>query len=150
MIYQAKSGKRQLSPKALYRLAQSELKAGLNPPLLSAIEADESEEELGYLKTLLEGGQWTDDIEAQFAAIVGEELQWDSVIVAWDLLRDFLTAFFEGLKKHTPQNLPRYIDSEIPHLKTMLEGFEFNIRRTAEFAKRESQKQTTTPESASR
>ncbi|RYG95367.1 MAG: hypothetical protein EON58_14320 [Alphaproteobacteria bacterium] len=60
MIYQVKSGARQLSPKAEYRLAAAERKAGLAPPITTA--------------TIAEAGNADDGIKVFAKATASEQL----------------------------------------------------------------------------
>lgn len=124
MIYQVKSGKRQLSPKSLYRLATAEMEAGIKTPLMEQIEKDGGSDGLSVLKKILDQGKWDEDFEAQFAALMGQEELAEGVSTSWSLLEDLLNAFFDRVETH---QLPENLKNEIPILRSKLEGFDLDL-----------------------
>lgn len=134
MIYQVKSGKRALSAKALYRLAVAETESGIKTPLAEQLESVGTDDEIGDLRRIFERGDWSEDLDAQLAAILGEEVLAQSVLASWSVLEDFLNAFLHKISK--VPSVPNEIREEISPLRNQLKGFRFDLERLVERAKR--------------
>lgn len=133
-LFGYRSGKAKITPKAWSRLAQAETDAGIKTPLMERLAAfGEDEEE--SLRKVLETEDWNDDDEAQFAAFLGPELIGPMVLSCWDMVEASLRLFLKQAR--TAEDLPGFLDKEIPAIKNQLKGFRFQLDRFVDHAVRQ-------------
>lgn len=133
-LFRYRSGKSPISAKAWIKLAFAETDAGIETPLVAELQRDESEDEMDFLTKILEKEDWTEDMDAQLLALMGQGLLGQMVVLRWSILKDCLAAFLEKVEKSAKdsKNLHRYSVAEIPQLRKQMKVFEFQLELLAE------------------